>query len=77
MQPFDTGQSWYRPIYSPVVSLDVSSATGQLRLLAYIPDRSKQQGRRFPLVSISQALSIRFKRVARHPPFPTLWRRVF
>src|SRR5262249_54222091 len=31
---------------------------------AYIPDRSKQQGRRFPLASISQALSIRFKRVS-------------
>ena len=27
-----------------LVSLDVSSATGQLRLLAYIPDRSAQQG---------------------------------
>ena len=40
---------------------DLSSATGRLRLLAYIPDRSKQQGRRFPLASISQALSIRFK----------------
>src|SRR5947209_15274089 len=46
------------------MSLDVSSATGQLRLLAYIPDRSKQQGRRFPLASISQALSMRFKRVS-------------
>jgi len=46
-----------------LVALDVSSATGQLRLLEYIPDRSKQQGRRFPLASISQALSIRFKRV--------------
>src|ERR1019366_5630727 len=45
-------------------SLDVSSATGQLRLLEYIPDRSKQQGRRFPLASISLALSIRFKRVS-------------
>ena len=46
------------------MSLDLSSATGQLKLLAYIPDRSKQQGRRFPLASISQALAIRFKRVS-------------
>src|SRR5271167_5192823 len=57
------------PAWSPTQAYpacfpDVSSATGQLRLLAYIPDRSKQQGRRFPLASISQALSIRFKRVS-------------
>ncbi len=45
-------------------SLDASSATGQLRLLEYIPDRSKQQGRRFPLASISQAFPIRFMRVS-------------
>jgi hypothetical protein len=43
---------------------DVSSATGQLRLLAYIPDRSKQHGRRFPLASMSQAVLIRRARVS-------------
>src|ERR1700722_13923303 len=48
-------------LFQPLLSLDVSSATGQLRLLAYIPDRSKQQGRRFPLASMSQALSIRLR----------------
>ena len=37
----------------------VSSATGQLRLLVYIPDRSKQHGRRSPLASMSQPFLIR------------------
>src|SRR5437867_10411970 len=37
---------------------------GQLRLLAYIPDRSKQQTRRFPAASIAQAFLIRRARVS-------------
>lgn len=47
-----------------LVSLHVSSGTGQLRLLLYIPDRSKQHGRRLPLASMSHAVAIRFTRVS-------------
>jgi len=47
-----------------LVSLDLSSARGRLRLLLYIPDRSKQQGRRFPAASIEQAFLIRRARVS-------------
>jgi hypothetical protein len=43
---------------------DVSSTTGQRRLLSYIPDLSKQHGRRFPLTSMSQAVLIRRARVS-------------
>jgi hypothetical protein len=37
---------------------------GLLKLLLYIPERSKQQTRRFPAASIAQALSIRRARVS-------------
>src|SRR5262245_45532589 len=47
-----------------LAALDSSSATGQLRLLSYIPDRSKQQGRRLPPASIEQAFLIRRARVS-------------
>lgn len=40
------------------------AASGACRLCEYIPDRSKQQGRRFPLASMSQALFRRFWRVS-------------
>ncbi len=40
-----------------------SIAAGQLGLREYMPDRSKQQGRRFPLAIISQPLAIRFNLV--------------
>jgi len=52
------------PLFCALCHLTLSSATGQLRLLLYIPDRSKQQGRRFPLASMSQAVAIRFTRVS-------------
>jgi hypothetical protein len=48
--------------------LHVSSATGQLRLLLYIPDRSKQQARRLPAESFEMATSIRFTRVSTRFP---------
>ena len=41
-----------------------ANATGQLKLLSYIPERSKQQGRFLPLASMSQAVLIRFTRVS-------------
>jgi hypothetical protein len=41
-----------------------AEATGQLRLLSYIPERSKQHGRRFPFASMSQAVLIRRARVS-------------
>lgn len=49
---------------SACVSPVDSSATGQLRLLLYIPDRSKQHGRRLPLASMSQAVAMRLTRVS-------------
>ncbi len=52
------------PLLSAWCHFDVSSATGLLRLLLYIPDRSKQHGRRFPLASMSQAVLIRRARVS-------------
>ena len=56
-----------RPTAEPLLiawcHFDVSSATGQRRLLSYIPDRSKQHGRRFPLASMSQAVLIRRARL--------------
>jgi hypothetical protein len=45
-----------------------SAATGQLRLLLYIPDRSKQQGRRSPADSFEMATPIRFTRVSARLP---------
>ena len=45
-----------------------SSATGQLRLLLYIPERSKQQGRRSPAESFEMATPIRFTRVSARLP---------
>jgi hypothetical protein len=47
-----------------LLCFDVSAATMQLRHLECIPDRSKQEGRRFPLASRSQPVSIRIKRVS-------------
>src|SRR5688500_19009629 len=41
-----------------------SSAIGQLRLLSYRPQRSKQQGRRLPADIFDIATSIRFTRVS-------------
>lgn len=50
-----------------LVSLALSSATGQLRRLSYMPDRSKQHGRHWPLASPGapeEAVAIRFTRVS-------------
>jgi len=41
-----------------------SWGVGQLMLLPYIPERSKQHGRRLPLASMSQAVLIRRARVS-------------
>ncbi len=66
----ELGRHWGNNCLRPVnplellVSYDWSSAAGQLMLLLYIPDRSKQQARRFPAASFEQATSIRFARVS-------------
>lgn len=41
--------------------------------LLYWPDRSKQQARRLPLASLSQATSIRFTRVSAFLPEVIQW----
>ena len=50
-----------------------SAATGADIDLLYMPERSKQQARRLPAASMSQAVSMRFTRVSAFLPEPIQW----
>ena len=68
----DPSVRWDDGLQGFVVGYSAASGGPMLPLL-YMPERSKQQARRWPDASLSQAVSMRFTRVSAFLPDVTQW----